>query len=76
DEIVYCKIYDWRADISKLFKGLKKRGKGMKFDFVIGNPPYQEEADIVVTTNGQSQEKIYFIISKLQLMIYQAKEQY
>lgn len=53
DEIVYCKIYDWRKDISKLFKGLKKRGKGMKFDFVIGNPPYQEEME------GTSDSPVY-----------------
>lgn len=55
DKIVYCKIYDWRADTSKLFKDLKKRGKGMKFDFVIGNPPYQE------TTEGTSDKPIYDI---------------
>ena len=55
DEIIYCKIYDWRADISKLFKGLKKRGKGMKFDFVIGNPPYQED----VQNKGDRPNPIY-----------------
>lgn len=47
DEARPCKIYDWRRDNSVLFKKCKSRGKmGKKlFDFIIGNPPYQESQD-------------------------------
>lgn len=55
DKTVYCKIYDWRADNSKLFKSLKKRGKGMKFDYVIGNPPYQDQSN----GNKKADESVY-----------------
>ena len=43
-EAIPCKIYDWRRDNSNLFNKLKERNSmGHKlFDFVIGNPPYQE----------------------------------
>lgn len=40
-----CRIYDWRnMKKSILFAAMKGRQTGMKFDYVIGNPPYQEVA--------------------------------
>jgi hypothetical protein len=39
-----CKVFNWRQGHSQVFAATRK-GKGkMKFDFVIGNPPYNEEA--------------------------------
>lgn len=43
NKAILCKIYDWRKNSSILFKKLEdiKMGKKM-FDYIIGNPPYQE----------------------------------
>lgn len=41
-----CRIYDWRRDNSREFVHINEGVTGnMKFDFIIGNPPYQEETE-------------------------------
>ena len=50
-----CKIYDWRGDNSIFFNKLKEmKVMGHKlFNFVIGNPPYQESRE------GTSDRQVY-----------------
>lgn len=47
-EATPCKVCDWRKENSitlKQVKGDIRMGKKKLFDFVIGNPPYQEDTD-------------------------------
>jgi type II restriction enzyme len=37
-----CRIFDWRGAHSLDYLNVNQGGRNMKFDFVIGNPPYQE----------------------------------
>ncbi len=39
-----CRLFDWRGDRSRSYQALREKGPElMKFDFIIGNPPYQDE---------------------------------
>ena len=52
-----CRLFDWRGDHSLSYQALREKGPElMKFDFIIGNPPYQEE-----TENNGRQNPIYHL---------------
>lgn len=51
----YCRIKNWRQQRTNQFRSLKGERTRMKFDYIIGNPPYQEE----VATQGDRANPIY-----------------
>ncbi len=65
---VMCRVYDWRSHSSHEFLRVKEGKNPMKFDFIIGNPPYQEEIAKKDTTNGQKRQKSIFHYFQMQAL--------
>ena len=52
EQEIPCRLYDWRGDQSLSYTTLREKGtKAMKFDFIIGNPPYNQEAQQTSTSD-------------------------
>ena len=60
---IICRVKDWRNKLVFYFRDLKG-DKKMKFDYVIGNPPYQENID-----NRGEQPPVYHLFYEASAMI-------
>ncbi|MBQ9407026.1 MAG: Eco57I restriction-modification methylase domain-containing protein, partial [Desulfovibrio sp.] len=73
-QAVPCRIFDWRNTISLKFMGIKEiRGMEEKlFDYVIGNPPYQEdrrgESNTALPVYHFFMEAVYKIANSVELI--------
>lgn len=74
EETTYCRIKDWRGNKSYLFIDYKEK-EMKKFDFVIGNPPFDE-----ITENNGRRQPLYHLfmqeaykISDVVLLIHPAR---
>ncbi len=62
-----CRVYSWRSDCQSVsYEDVKARSCGMRFDYIVGNPPYQEETTKISKVNGQLSRKNIFHLFQME----------
>lgn len=56
-----CRVYSWRSDCQSVsYEDVKARSCGMRFDYIVGNPPYQGEQN----NNGRQPPIYHFFMDE------------